>query len=75
MFADYSSLTSLQWVIVIASVGACFSFSAWAILDIWKRNFESSTEKSLWMQICIFIPILGATAYLFLGRQRGSKIS
>ena len=75
MFADFSALTSAQWAIVLAAVGACFSYSAWAILDVWKRNFESSTEKSLWMQICIFIPILGATAYLFLGRKRGDKTS
>ncbi|BDQ32593.1 PLD nuclease N-terminal domain-containing protein [Pseudodesulfovibrio portus] len=75
MFADFSALTPTQWAIVLVSVGACFGYSAWAILDVWKRNFESPTEKSLWMQICIFIPILGATAYLFLGRKRGSKIS
>jgi len=75
MFADFSSLTGSQWALIIAIVGMCFSFSAWAILDVWKRHFESPTEKSLWMQICIFIPILGATAYLFLGRNRGSKNS
>ncbi|WP_272699863.1 PLD nuclease N-terminal domain-containing protein [Desulfovibrio sp. Fe33] len=72
MFADFSALTPTQWAIVLVAVGACFTFSAWAILDVWKRHFESSTEKSLWMQICIFIPILGALTYLFLGRKRGS---
>lgn len=75
MFADFSALTPTQWAVILAAVGVCFSYSAWAILDAWKRNFESPTEKSLWMQICIFIPILGATAYLFFGRKRGSKIS
>ncbi|MEZ7195512.1 MULTISPECIES: PLD nuclease N-terminal domain-containing protein [Pseudodesulfovibrio] len=72
MFADFSALTPTQWAIVLAAVGVCFGFSAWSILDVWKRNFESPTEKSLWMQICIFIPILGALTYLFLGRKRGS---
>ncbi len=75
MFADFSALTPTQWAVILACVGLCFAYSAWAILDVWKRDFESSAEKSLWMQICIFIPILGATAYLFLGRNRGSKIS
>ncbi|WP_338666769.1 PLD nuclease N-terminal domain-containing protein [Pseudodesulfovibrio methanolicus] len=72
MFADFSALTPTQWAIVLIAVGLCFAFSAWSILDVWKRNFESSAEKSLWMQICIFIPILGALTYLFLGRKRGS---
>nr|WP_239057888.1 PLD nuclease N-terminal domain-containing protein [Pseudodesulfovibrio sp. JC047] len=63
-----------QWIIVSLSVFICFSFSIWAILDVWKHNFGSSNEKALWMQICIFIPILGALAYLFLGKKRGSLI-
>ncbi|QJB57789.1 PLD nuclease N-terminal domain-containing protein [Pseudodesulfovibrio sp. zrk46] len=73
MFADFSALTTNQWIVIIAAVAACFSFSAWTILDAWKRDFESANEKVLWMQICIFVPILGSLAYLFLGRKRGSK--
>lgn len=72
MFADFSALTTAQWSIVLASIALCFSFSAWGILDVWRRTFESPMEKSLWMQICIFIPILGTLTYLFLGRKRGS---
>lgn len=73
MFPDYSALTTNQWIVIIAAVVVCFSFSAWTILDTWKRNFESANEKVLWMQICIFVPILGSLAYLFIGRKRGSK--
>lgn len=73
MFADFSALTPTHWIIIIAAVGACFSFSAYTILDVWKRDYELTNEKVLWMQICIFIPILGSLAYLFIGRNRGSK--
>lgn len=73
MFADLSAVTSTQWIVIITAVCASFSFSAWTILDAWKQDFESSQEKMLWMQICIFIPILGSLAYIFLGKKRGSK--
>jgi len=73
MFADISAVTPTQWIIVLSAVAVCFSFSAWTIMDAWKRDFESGNEKVLWMQICIFIPILGSLAYLFLGRKRGNK--
>jgi len=73
MIADFTALTSTQWIIIIAIVSLCFSFSAWSILDCWKRIFESTNEKVLWIQICIFVPILGSLAYLFIGRKRGSK--
>ncbi|MDC0335558.1 PLD nuclease N-terminal domain-containing protein [Pseudodesulfovibrio sp.] len=73
MFPDYSSITSTQWIVIISAVVLCFTFTTWTIWDAWKRNFESANEKVLWMQICIFIPILGSLAYLSLGRKRGSK--
>ncbi len=73
MIADFSALTMTQWIVVISLVVVCFSFSAWTILDTWKRDFESVNEKVLWIQISIFIPILGSLAYLSLGRKRGSK--
>jgi len=75
MFPDYSALTATQWITIISAVLVSFLFSAWTILDAWKRDFEAPTEKMLWMQICIFIPILGSLAYLSLGRKRGSKRS
>jgi len=73
MFPDYTSLTTQHWIIIIAVLVVCFSFSAWTIIDAWKRTFESVNEKVLWIQICIFVPILGSLAYLGLGRQRGTK--
>jgi len=75
MFADFSQLTTAEWIIILAGVGVCFSYSVWAILDVWKRDFGNSTLKSAWFQICIFVPILGATAYLLFGRKSGRKIS
>ncbi|WP_243546426.1 PLD nuclease N-terminal domain-containing protein [Pseudodesulfovibrio tunisiensis] len=72
MFADFSALTAQQWTVILGVVAVCFGLSAFCILDVWKRQFESSNEKALWMQMCIFIPILGALAYLFVGRKRGS---
>ena len=73
MFPDFSAVTPLQWTLAGAALALCFSFSAWTILDVWKRDFESPNEKVLWMQFCIFIPILGSLAYLSIGRKRGTK--
>lgn len=73
MFPDFSAVTATQWVVILSSVAVCFAFSAWTILDAWKREFDSANEKVLWMQICIFVPILGSVAYLFFGQKRGIK--
>lgn len=73
LIPDFSAVTATQWFAVLSIVAICFAFTAWSILDAWKRNFESANEKVLWIQICIFIPILGSLAYLFIGRNRGTK--
>lgn len=73
LIADFSSLSNNQWIVIIALVGICFSFSAWSIIDCWKRTYESTNEKVMWIQISVFVPILGSLAYLFLGRKRGSR--
>ncbi|MEF2229494.1 MAG: PLD nuclease N-terminal domain-containing protein [Pseudodesulfovibrio sp.] len=73
MFPDFSAVTPVQWAIAAAALAVCFSFSAWTILDAWKRDFEMPSEKVGWMQLCIFIPIFGSLAYLFIGRKRGTK--
>ncbi|MDD3312574.1 MAG: PLD nuclease N-terminal domain-containing protein [Pseudodesulfovibrio sp.] len=54
-------------------MAVCFSFSAWTILDVWRRDYDLPSEKVAWMQLCIFIPILGSLAYLLIGRKRGTK--
>ncbi len=72
MFPDYSAISSTQWIVIVTAVLSCFAFSAWTIWDTWKRTFGSTQEKMLWIQICIFVPILGSLAYLALGRKRGS---
>ncbi len=73
MIANFSALTVNQWIIIVVAVAVCFSFSAWTILDAWKRDFASTNEKVLWIQICTFIPILGSLAYVVIGKKRGRK--
>jgi len=73
MFPDFSAVTPTQWAIAGLAVALCFSFSAWTILDAWRRDYDLPSEKVAWMQLCIFIPILGSLAYLLIGRKRGTK--
>ncbi len=42
----------------------------WAILHIFKNDFDTPQEKMIWLGLAVFIPILGGLAYLFFGRRR-----
>ncbi|WP_367275742.1 PLDc N-terminal domain-containing protein [Marivirga sp.] len=45
----------------------------WAIVDLTKSNFKDDTSKIIWAIFIIFMPFLGAVAYLIFGRTQ--KIS
>lgn len=74
MLERISQITALQWALAGGVVLALFAFSAWAILDAWKRDFDSNGEKVGWIQLIIFIPLIGALSYVLIGRKRGEPI-
>lgn len=42
----------------------------YAIWHAFHRVFPSDKEKMTWLGICVFIPVLGGLAYIFVGRKR-----
>lgn len=75
MFDKLASVTPSQWAIAGLIVLAFFALSVWSIFDAWKRDFGSSNEKFAWIQVMIFIPVLGSVAYHLIGKKRGKEIS
>lgn len=71
MLERLSAISAGQWATAGLVLMCLFAFSVWAILDAWKRDFDSSGEKVGWMQLIIFIPLIGALSYVILGRKRG----
>ena len=45
-------------------------FSGWAIFHAGTHEFSSLQEKSLWIAAVVFLPLVGAIAYAFIGRSR-----
>ncbi|GEM_PF-494812 len=74
MFDKLALVTPAQWA-AVAAIGVIYlCLNAWCMLDAWKRDFGSSNEKVAWIQVMVFIPLVGAFAYLAIGRNRGEKI-
>lgn len=42
----------------------------WAILHIFRNDFDTPQEKMIWLGLAVFIPVIGGFAYLFFGRRR-----
>lgn len=51
-----------------------FLISIWALVDIIRSSFSSTTTKILWIVLVILLPLLGSVIYFIFGReQRISK--
>ena len=46
----------------------------WAILHIFRCDFNTAQEKLAWLGVSVFIPFIGGLLYLFVGRRRGTKV-
>jgi fumarate reductase subunit D len=42
----------------------------WAILHIFRNDFDTPQEKMIWLGLAVFIPVMGGLVYLFFGRRR-----
>lgn len=61
------------WYGIIGVVGVFVAMTWWSLRDAFAREFASTNEKMLWIQLVTIIPFLGVLAYVAFGRKRGRK--
>jgi hypothetical protein len=59
-------------VLVAAVIGiACFVFWIWMLIHAIKNKGLTDTEKIIWVLVIVFLHVLGALIYFFVGRPKG----
>jgi H+/gluconate symporter-like permease len=68
LFISGFSLEGLFYMILFLAI----PFGLWlgALIDLLRSNFEDSITKLIWLVVIVFIPVLGAILYLFIGRKQ-----
>ena len=59
----------LFWVLFVG-VGAIIWI--WALIDVIRRQFTNSNDKTLWLIIVILLGWVGGIVYLIVGRKKGT---
>ena len=59
-----------ELIIIVFFIIAPAALIVWAIVDLFKRNSSSDTNKLIWVLIIVFVPFLGAIVYLAAGRRK-----
>jgi len=64
-------IIGLLLLLVVAVVGlACFAFWLWMLIHAIKNKGLTDTEKLIWVLVVLFLHVLGALIYFFVGRPK-----
>ncbi len=62
-----------ELLIILFVLGIPTFLWIWALVDIVKSEFTDSTNKTIWVLVIIFLPVIGSLLYLLIGR--GQRVS
>jgi len=61
-------------LLVAAVIGlACFVFWIWMLIHAIKNKGLTDTEKIIWVLVILFLHVLGALIYFFVGRPKEGR--
>ena len=67
------SIVGLLLLLVVAVIGlACFAFWLWMLIHAIKNKGLTDTEKIIWVLVILFVHVLGALIYFFVGRPKAT---
>ena len=68
-----AGIIGLLLLLVVAVVGlACFAFWLWMLIHAIKNKGLTDTEKIMWVLVILFLHVLGALIYFFIGRPKAT---
>jgi uncharacterized membrane protein YidH (DUF202 family) len=66
-----SGVFGLLAFLVAAAFGlACFAFWIWMLIHAITNKGLTNTEKIIWVLVVLFLHVLGALIYFFIGRPK-----
>jgi predicted transporter len=70
--AGVSIIGLLALLVGLAFVLACFAFWLWMLIHAIKNKGLTDTEKIIWVLVILFVHVLGALIYFFVGRPKAT---
>ncbi len=65
------TLTFAWWYVPLALLPMVPTF--WSIWHIWSHAFSSPLQRSKWLVLVVFLPVIGGILYIFTGRGKAGK--
>lgn len=66
----FMGLDGQELVFIFLVLGILFLLPIIALVDVIRSNFRGSNDKLIWVIVILFLNIIGALLYLFIGRNQ-----
>ncbi len=66
----FIGIGGMELFFLVGVVGFLFIFPIVALVDVIRSDFRGSNDKIMWVIIILFLNLVGALLYIFIGRKQ-----
>ena len=66
----FIGLGGQELLFILLILGVLFLLPIIALVDVIRSDFRGSNDKLIWVVVILFLNIIGALLYLFIGRNQ-----
>ena len=66
----FIGLGGQELLFILLVLGVLFLLPIIALVDVIRSDFRGSNDKLIWVVVILFLNIIGALLYLFIGRNQ-----
>lgn len=72
---DVGGILGIFALLAMGLIGLCvFAFWIWMLIDAITNKGLNDTEKLIWVLVILFVHLIGALIYLFVGRPKRPSV-
>ncbi|GAB3641460.1 PLD nuclease N-terminal domain-containing protein [Spirosoma arcticum] len=66
----FMGLGGQELLFILLVLGVLFLLPIIALVDVIRSEFRGSNDKLIWVVVILFLNVIGALLYLFIGRNQ-----
>ncbi|GAB3950983.1 hypothetical protein GCM10028805_30180 [Spirosoma harenae] len=66
----FIGIGAIELIVILAVGGLLFLLPIIALVDVIRSEFRGSNDKLIWVIVILFLNLIGAILYFFIGRNQ-----
>ena len=71
---DFLNRSGINPPLFLSLLAICILPNLWSICHVARHCFQTPTERTAWLGVLMFFPVIGGIFYIVYGRKRVRKL-